>query len=239
MSLGCEDVGDRVANAPLLAGAGTCHDGLPHPLRVQVEGPGERLVAEPVGALPCPAAPREQGPLGKAGPVGDVAVFEALGHDGKQLLESLGASHAGSLRKISDEIQCAPLDFAGKVSDDVVNNAPTAANFLRRTAAGADPTPEDQMLTNVAKVPTESQLRFAREVLDRAQDVGIGLDLIDNLAASIAAANDAAALDTDVHEARYRLNDFCAHCNEDIDADGTGSLRWCSRECWLADGGDS
>lgn len=95
------------------------------------------------------------------------------------------------------------------------------------------------MLTNVAKVPTESQLRFAREVLDRAQDVGIGLDLIDNLAASIAAANDAADLDTDVHEVRYQLNDFCAHCNEDIDADGTGSLRWCSRECWLADGGDS
>lgn len=91
-------------------------------------------------------------------------------------------------------------------------------------------------METVATVPTESQLRFAREVLDRAEAEGI--DTTD-LAASIAAANDAADLDTDVHEVRYQLNDFCAHCNEDIDADGTGSLRWCSRECWLADGGDS
>lgn len=234
MSLGCEDVGDRVANAPLLAGAGTCHDGLPHPLRVQVEGPGERLVAEPVGALPCPAAPREQGPLGKAGPVGDVAVFEALGHDGKQLLESLGASHAGSLRKISDEIQCAPLDFAGKVSDDVVNNAPTAANFLRRTAAGADPTPEDQMTDTVTTPPTAEQLKLAKAVLDRATD-DVDATLLADLKRSIEAADDGWYLGGCIYEVQMAMGELCEHCRDEI-APGT---HYCSKWCWQADGGDS
>lgn len=92
------------------------------------------------------------------------------------------------------------------------------------------------MTDTVTTVPTAAQLREASEVLDRAREEGIGLDLIDNLAESIAKANDASLLRSDLHEVRYRLGDLCAHCNALLDHEGGG--RYCSRECWGAEGGD-
>jgi len=233
--LGAQDVGDRVQNAPLLGGSLRL-DGCANGRGIDAEGLGEPRKRIDPRALYLAATEAKERVARDAGPLREGVVGLAVRE--KEVVEGLPAlCHGRGCSETCQKIPVATVDTPNEVCQSVpINNATTAANFLGRTAAEADPTPKDQMTTNVATVPTESQLRFAREVLDRAEAEGI--DTTD-LAASIAAANDAAALDTDVHEARYRLNDFCAHCNEDIDADGTGSLRWCSRECWLADGGDS
>ena len=88
-------------------------------------------------------------------------------------------------------------------------------------------------MDTVATVPTESQLRSAREVLDRAQAEGIeATELV-----LAVAANDAAGIEDLTHELRRELGDFCVHCGDEIDPP-VGFATYCSRECWGAEGGD-
>lgn len=62
-------------------------------------------------------------------------------------------------------------------------------------------------------------------------------DVKDYLRESLAAGDDELIADA-IKNARPVLGDVCGNCGEDLQSEGSGDTRYCSRECWREDGGD-